>query len=139
MEQHEASATANADDSRGPLAALLSQLFRDAETLLLRELVLFRVEVGENAGRLVTGALVALAGLLIVLVGVTGLLTAVTILLSYILPLWLACALVGFAVGVAGALLVIHGRRLVHSATLVPQRTLRSLRETRDWIRAELT
>jgi hypothetical protein len=46
---------------------------------------------------------------------------------------------VGLAVGLAGALLVVHGRRLVQSATLVPERTLQSLRETRDWMRAELT
>jgi len=139
MEQPRASAQASAEDRQASLATFLSRLFSDAETLLLQELALFRAELGENAGRLLGGALLALAGVLVVLIGILGLVAAVTILLSGIIPLWLACALVGLAVGAVGALLLLYARRLMQSVSFVPERTLQSLRETRDWADAELT
>lgn len=140
MEQHaEAGGNDSANDPRSPIAALLSRLFSEAETLLLQELALFRAELGENAGRMVGGALVVLAGLLALLIGALELVTALTVLLSHVLPLWLSCALVGLVIAAAGALLVLYGRRLVGRATLVPRRTLESLRQTGDWVREELT
>ncbi len=129
----------SAHDHRAPLAALLSRLFSDAETLLLQALALLRAELGENAGHAIEGALVALAGLLAVLIGALGLAAALTVLLSYVVPLWLACASVGLAIGGVGALLVLYGRRLMRRATLMPQHTLRSLRETGERLREELT
>jgi uncharacterized membrane protein YqjE len=139
MEQPRASAQTSAEDRQASLATFLSRLFSDAESLLLQELALFRAELGENAGRLLSGALLALAGVLVVLIGMLGLVAALTIMLSGIIPLWLACALVGLAVGAVGALLLLYARRLMQSASFVPARTLQSLRETRDWMHAELT
>jgi hypothetical protein len=118
---------------------LLSQLFREAETLLLQEFALLRAELAENAGRFAGGMLVILAGLLTVLIGVVALLAAATLLLGQVLPMWLACAIVGIVVIAIGALLALYGRRLMARAALTPRRTLQSLRETGAWIREELT
>jgi hypothetical protein len=132
-----------APDSASPreslLVDLLSQLFRDAETLLLQEFALFRAELAENAGRFAGGVLVILAALLIVLIGVVALMAAATLLLGKVLPPWLACALVGILVIAGGVLLGLYGRRLIARAALTPERTLQSLRETGAWIREELT
>jgi predicted ABC-type sugar transport system permease subunit len=118
---------------------LLSQLFRDAETLLLQEFALLRAELAENAGRFAGGVLVILAGMLVVLVGTIGIIAAATLLLGSYMPMWLACALVGAVVIALGVLLGLYGRRLVARAMLRPERTLQSLRETGSWIREELT
>jgi|SRR5579864_4865870 hypothetical protein len=118
---------------------LLSQLFRDAEILLLQEFALFRAELAENAGRFVGGVLVILAGLLVVLIGTIALVAAATLLLGYVMPMWLACALVGAVVIAGGVLLGLWGRRLIARATLMPERMVQSLRETGAWIREELT
>lgn len=121
------------------LASLLSQLFREAEVLLLQEVALFRAEMAENAGHLAWGALIVLAGLLTVLIGAIAIMAAATLSLGYVMPMWLACALVGILVIAAGVLLGLYGRRLMAHGALKPQRTLESLRETGEWLREELT
>jgi hypothetical protein len=118
---------------------LLSQLFRDAESLLLQEFALFRTELAENAGRFAGGMLVILAALLVVLIGAIALIAAATLLLGQVMQMWFACALVGAVVIAGGVLLGLWGRRLIARATLMPARTMQSLRETGAWIGEELT
>ena len=121
------------------LAALLGQLFRDAETLLVQELALFRAELGENAGRLIGGLLVLLVGVAVTLVGALALVAALILLLGSLMPLWAAAALVGAVVAAVGIALVFYGRRLVARASLMPRRSWQSMRETGEWLREELT
>lgn len=121
------------------LVNLLSRLFRDAETLLLQELTLFRAEMTENVGDLALGVFIVLAALLTVLIGAIAIMAALTLSLGYLMPMWLACALVGLLVIAAGVLLGLYGRRLIARGTLKPRRTLESLRETGEWLREELT
>lgn len=121
------------------LASLLAQLLKDAETLVLQELALFRAELGENAVQLVGGVLVILAGLAVVSIGGLALVAAVILLLGGVLPLWAACAVVGAATAGVGAALMLYGRRRVARASFVPRRTWHSLRETGDWLSEELT
>ncbi|HUK00303.1 MAG TPA: phage holin family protein [Stellaceae bacterium] len=121
------------------LAALLAQLFHDAETLLLQQLALLRAELGENAGRLVLGALVLAAGIAVALIGGLALVAALILLLGRIMPLWAASALVGAVIAAAGAVLVFYGRRLIARASVMPRQSWQALRETGDWLRQELT
>jgi Putative Actinobacterial Holin-X, holin superfamily III len=120
------------------LAALLGQLFRDAETLLLQELALFRAELGANAARLATGALVIGSGIAVALIGGLAMVAALVALLGAIMPIWLASALVGLIFCGSGGALILYGRRLIARASLVPRETWRSLRETGEWLGEEL-
>jgi hypothetical protein len=120
------------------LAALLGQLFRDAETLLLQELALFRAELGANAARLATGALVITSGIAVALIGGLAMVAALVALLGAIMPIWLASALVGLIFCGSGGALILYGRRLIARASLVPRETWRSLRETGEWLGEEL-
>lgn len=121
------------------LAALLSALFHDAETLLLQQLALARAELGENIGQFVGGGLVLLTGLAVALTGGLALVAALVLLLGYVMPLWAASALVGALLAAAGAAAILYGRRLMARATLVPRNALYSMRETGEWLREELT
>lgn len=129
----------NTSSSHEPgLARLVKQLFADAETLLLQELALFRAELGENAGKLVGGLLVLLAGVALALIGGLALVAALILLLGRLMPLWLASGIVGIATAAAGGALMLYGRRLVVRASLVPRQSWQSLRETGEWLREEL-
>jgi hypothetical protein len=121
------------------LAALLTRLFRDSETLLLQQLALFRAEIGENAGRFAGGLAVLVAGIALCLIGALALIGAVILLLGKLLPLWLAAALVGAAVAALGAGLVLYARRMLARASLVPRQSWQSVRETGEWLKDELT
>lgn len=140
MEAHfEAGSPESAASGEPTLAALLSQLFHDAETLLLQELALFRAELGESVGRVLSGGVLMAAGLLALHVGGLSLVAALALLLGYVVPLWLACLLVGLPVAAVGAALVLYGRHMAASATIVPHRSLQAMRETGEWLREELT
>lgn len=129
----------NSSSSHEPgLARLVKQLFVDAETLLLQELALFRAELGENAGKLVGGLLVLLAGVALALIGGLALVAALILLLGRLMPLWLASGIVGIATAAAGGALMLYGRRLMVRASLVPRQSWQSLRETGEWLREEL-
>src|SRR5690348_6337324 len=119
------------------LAALLGQLFRDAETLLLQELALFRAELGENAGRLAGGALIIVAGLALALIGALAVVAALIVLLGAVMPFWLASAVVGLLFCGSGGALILWGRRRMARASFVPRETWRSLRETGEWLGEE--
>ena len=121
------------------LAQLLARLFRDAETLLLQELALIRAEMGESAGNLIGGALLALVGVAISLIGGLAIVAAIIILLGEVLPLWISAGLIGIAAVAAGAVLILWGRRRLARATLVPRHSWQALRETGDWLKEELT
>jgi hypothetical protein len=121
------------------LTKLLKQLFGEAETLLLQELALVRAEMGENAGKLIGGILVLLAGVAVASIGGLALVAALILLLGQVMPLWSAAGVVGIAVAAIGVALVLYGRRLVARASRVPRRSWQSLRETSEWLREELT
>jgi hypothetical protein len=121
------------------LTQLLKQLFGEAETLLLQELALVRAEMGENAGKLIGGVFVLLAGVAVTSIGGLALAAALVLLLGLVMPLWLAAAVVGIAVTAIGAALMLYGRRVVARASLMPRRSWQSLRETSEWLREELT
>ncbi|HXZ01176.1 MAG TPA: phage holin family protein [Stellaceae bacterium] len=121
------------------LAALLARLFQESETLLLQQLALLRAEMGENAGRLIGGVTVLLAGAAVLLIGGCALVAAAILLLGRLLPFWAAAAVVGLAVAALGAALMLYGRRLVARASLVPRQSWQVMRETGDWLREELT
>jgi uncharacterized membrane protein YqjE len=121
------------------LTQLLKQFFGEAETLLLQELALVRAELGENAGKLLGGILVLLAGVAVASIGGLALMAALILLLGLVMPLWLAAAVVGVVVAAVGIALVLYGKRLVARASLLPRRSWQSLRETSEWLREELT
>jgi hypothetical protein len=121
------------------LAALLTRLFRESETLLLQQLALLRAEVGENAGRFATGAVLLLVGIVVCLIGGLALIAALILVLGKVMPLWAAAAAVGLAVCVLGAGLILYARRVIARASLVPRQSWQAVRETGEWLKDELT
>lgn len=124
---------------RSMLASLLSELFRDAETLLLQQLTLLRAETGEAVAQLVSGALISLLGIAVAFAGTLALIATVAIALAYIVPLWVASLLAGLAAGSTGVALFLRGRRLITEASLMPRQALRSWQQSEAWAREELT
>lgn len=122
-----------------PLQKLLADLFHDAETLLFQQLALLRAEMSDALGQLLRGSVIMLIGLEIGVAGLVMLIGAVIVAAAQVMPLWLACIVVGaISLGVA-LLLIAAGRRRIASAGFMPQRVGRALRETRDWFEDELT
>jgi len=120
------------------IATLLSDLASETILLLRQELALLKAElhekfnrIGQGAGALGAGALVAFSGWLV-------LLAAAVLGLATVVPAWLAALIVALLVLAIGVGLLLFGKNRFDAQALTPQRSLRSLREDEAWIRERL-
>ena len=120
------------------IATLLSDLASETILLLRQEMALLKAElhekfsrIGQGAGALGAGALVAFSGWLV-------LLAAAVLGLAEILPAWAAALIVALVVLAIGAALLLFGKNRFDAQALTPERSLRSLREDEAWIRERL-
>jgi hypothetical protein len=115
------------------IGELFSELSQETATLVRQEVQLAKTEmsqkasrVGKDVGFLAAGGAVAYAGLLAIIAGVI-------FLLALIIPLWLSALLVGIAVAVGGYFLVRKGLDALKQEDLVPQETIETLKEDKEW------
>ena len=118
-----------------PLSALFSDLTRDVVDLVRKEVALARAEMSEKISgaqkgmvSLGLGGAVALAGLIIVLLAVANALETV---LPPNISSWLAPLIVGVIALVIGYGMVRSGQSRLKAQSLVPERTVNSLRTDR--------
>jgi hypothetical protein len=124
-------------DSRS-LGDLFSDLARETGTLVRQEVELAKTEmtqkatrVGKDVGFLAAGGAVAYAGFL-------GILAAIAIGLGQLgVPWWLATLLVGVVVAAVGAVLVQRGLSALRQENLAPQRTVTTIKEDVEWVKAQ--
>lgn len=128
------------------LADLIREL-RDESTALLREeMALAKAEMSEKAGQvgrnatlLVVGGVVAHLGLIFLLLAATaGLENG---LVAADLPFssdWLAPLIVGAVVGVVGLILVLTAKKKLSETTVMPEKTVNSLKEDKQWIQNKM-
>lgn len=122
-----------------PVFALLSDLACDTGTLLNQEIALFKAELQEKLGRLGGGVGALAAGGIIAFSGWLVLLAAAVLGLSRVVDPWLAALIVGLAALAIGGGLLLFGKRRVKANALVPDRTLKSLRQDQAWIREQVS
>ncbi len=127
---------------------LLRDLKADTTTLLRQEVELAKQEMagkakswGKNAAFVVVGGLVAYTGLLFLLLGLVALLYLA--LWGAGLPqgtsLWLGALLVGVVIGAIGAGLILKGYSVLKRESVVPERTVDSLKEEAAWLKRKLS
>ncbi len=102
------------DDRR--LAGLLRGLSEDAGDALRRQVRRTGAEFGRRASHVAWSLTAALVGALVLFVGVQVLSAGAVFGLARMLPWWLAAVLVGLAVGLCGALVMIAGLRRLRPA-----------------------
>ena len=113
---------------------------RVSQTILTirQELALLKAELHEKFSRPSPGAMTLGAGALTLFSGWLVLLAAAVLGLATIVPPWLAALIIGLVVsGLGGALLYI-GKSRVDVQSLLPRRTLRSMREDEAWLKDRL-
>ena len=124
--------------SERSMAGLFSDLARLISRLLHQEIALGRAELGAKLSELGTGAVEMVAGGLIIYAGFLALLVAAGFGLALVFQPWLAALAVGAVTVIIGAIIAFIGKRAVSSRTLVPERTLRSLRKDAAWAREQM-
>lgn len=135
VDQEELGGRAKADRS---VAGLLSDLVAETGLLLRQELALLKAELGEKFSQAGNGGIVVAVGAMIAYSGWAVLLSAAVLGLATVLPAWLAALIVGVLVLLIGGICLFVGKRRLAARSLVPGRTLRSLREDRVWLQERL-
>jgi hypothetical protein len=128
---------ANSVDNRS-LGELFSDLSRETTTLVRQELELAKAEMsekateaGKNVGFLAVGGAIVYAAFLFIL-------AAIVIGLAGFMPPWLSALIVGLVVGGIGFFLVQRGLSALRQSNLVPQKTINTLREDKEWVQRQV-
>lgn len=128
------------------IGTLLKEL-RDETTLLVRqEVALARTELnerlsklGRNAAYLFSGSQIAFAGLLFVLLAITGgVYVGFAAADMAVHGLWAAPLIVGCIVSLIGLALVMKGKKALESTSPLPERTIESMKENKEWVREKV-
>jgi hypothetical protein len=133
---------------RPSIGELIKELRDETTTLLRQEVALAKAEMnekaaklGRNAGYLGAGGVLAHAGALVLLLGVAALLYhgLVAAGLSHMVSGWLAPLIVGAVVGVIGYAMAQKAISTFKHESLVPEKTLESLKENQQWLQRKAT
>ncbi len=113
---------------------LLGDLYRGASQIISLEIELAKTElsqkasrVGKNVGFLAAGGAIAYAGFL-------ALIFAIIAILATFMYTWLAALIVALVVLAAGGALVMMGLKTLQQESPMPQRTLDTLKEDKEWM-----
>jgi hypothetical protein len=118
-----------------PFAALLNALIDDVRRLIQLEFALFKQEMAGNARRLSLGLVAIAVGGVFAFTAWLAIFSAAVIALTIVWPAWLAALVLGAATLIVGGLVLYFGIRRIRVQTMVPQRTINTLREDSVWIR----
>jgi hypothetical protein len=118
-----------------PFSGLVNALVDDLSRLLRLEFALFKQEMAGNARRLTAGLAAVAIGAVLAFTAWLAIFSAAIIALAIVWPAWLAALVLGAATLVAGGLILYFGIRRMRVQTLVPQRTVKTLREDGVWIK----
>lgn len=134
-------ATSVEHDARS-VSGLVRELRDETTTLLRQEVALAKTEMSEklskvtrNAIYLIVGGAIAHLGLIFLLLAVTGGLEVMFIDAGMVATSqWLSPLLVGVVIGVIGAALLFKAKSSLSTTTVVPEKTVQTLQEDKQWI-----
>jgi hypothetical protein len=135
--------TSDSTDGRRGLGALLRELAEGSAELVRGEARLARMELSAAAGAAGRGtAFVAVGGVLLLL-GTLAFFTGLVLLIGdQWLPrdlYWVSALLFALITGGVAAWLAMRGRKALSPSALVPQETVATLKEDKEWLKHPLT
>ena len=126
------------DTNERTLGEMFADLSRETRTLIQQEIQLAQTELSEKASNMAWGAGLMVGGGLIAYGGLLAAIGAVVLaLIAFGLPPW-AGALLGAVVAAGvGYLLIRSGVATLRSQQLVPRKTIETLKEDAQWLKAQ--
>ena len=125
-------------NSEPTLGDLFSSLTEDLSTLIRKEVDLARTETTEKVTHATRSVVSIVAGGLIAYAGLIALIIAVIVGLSRFMPLWLSALIVGIVVIVIGAIMISSGRSSLANMSVMPEKTVESMKENTEWAKEQV-
>jgi hypothetical protein len=120
------------------LGELFAELSRETSALVRQEVALAKAEMSEKASTIAKNVVLLVAGGAIVYLAAVFILLALVIGLANLMEPWLAALLVGAVVAVVGAVLIITGINTLKTTTIVPEKTIATLKENKEWVQQQV-
>jgi len=121
------------------LGELFSELSQGLSTLISQEMALARAEMSEKLSRVAKDAVSLIIGGVLAFGGYLALIATVIIVLTAIgVPLWLSALIVTAVLLVAGYFLIQRGLSDLKRVNPLPERTVQSVKEDKEWAKEQL-
>ena len=121
------------------LGEMFAELSRETRTLVQQELQLAKTELTEKASKLGKGVGLIVGGGLIAYGGLLAIIAAmVLITIALGVPPWAAALVGGVLAAAIGYLLIRSGLAALKPQELTPQKTIDTLKEDAQWLRAQV-
>lgn len=125
----------SADTGRGGNSVTkIAGLAKNGVKLLRQELALAQRETIEKVTPAIRSSAMVVGGGAVAVYGLAYVLQAIVRLLATRMPSWLAYFLSGGALLTGGIVLAGRGSRQLKNLELIPQKTIRSLKEDKEWL-----
>jgi len=120
------------------LGDLFTSLTEDLSTLVRQEIALARTETMEKFTTATRSIVMMVAGGLIAYAGLIALIMALIFLLNRAMPLWVSALIVAIVVIVVGVILLMSGRSALARMSVVPEKTVESMKENTEWAKEQV-
>jgi hypothetical protein len=125
-------------ETRRSLGDLFGDLTQNAGLLARQEAQLAKIEMQQKAKAAAGDIAMVIVGATLANAALLFLLTAVMFGLAEIMSLWLAALIVGLIAGLIAALMVYGGLKALKNMDPLPQQTLTSLEEDKEWLTRQM-
>lgn len=129
----------NRAETEPSLGQLFTELSDDMSTLVRQELELAKAETMQKVSQATRSIIMMVAGGLLAYAGLISLVIAAAIALGALMPYWLSSLIVGLVVIVIGAVLVMSGRSSLANLSLVPEKTVETLKQDARWAKEQVS
>lgn len=120
------------------LGELFAELSRETSALVRQEVALAKTEISEKASTVAKNVVLLIAGGAVVYLAAVFILLALVIGLANVMEPWVAALLVGVVVAIVGAVLIIMGINTLKKTTLMPEKTIATLKENKEWVQQQV-
>ena len=120
------------------LGELFSELSKGLSTLLSQEIALAKAEMGQKLSRAAKDAVSLVIGGVLAFGGYLALIATLIIVLTFLVPLWLSALIVTVVFLVAGFIFIQQGLSDLKKMNPVPERTVETLKDDKDWAKEQL-
>lgn len=117
------------------LGDLFTELLDETRTLLRQELKLAKAETSRTISNMTSGATQIGIGGVVAHAGFLAIVAAVILLLAELIPAWLSALIVGLVLALVGYLVIRSGQSELERQSVVPEQTVETLKEDREWLR----
>ena len=133
---YQSSTDTNSDSDT--IGGLLSGLLRDVQQMVRGEMALARAEIKDDVSTIRTSITSLAMAALFCLTGFILLMLGVTYVLNLYMRMWVAAGIVGLVLLAIGGMLAMAARKKLSAASLKPDQTIDSLKETKTWAQQQM-